>query len=133
MKKEINHNDHHKTKYKYENKNLVKRTENTIFSLVFVCFRFTEISYFLNFPANENVRKQHLPANAYSCVKMKFLMKMSFCYENKRYFTCVYINFSLTIFQRKDEICYVVLQLKQAIGQLSLKVSRISFFSHSWQ
>ena len=50
------------------------------------------------------------------CVKMKF--SMSFCYENKRFFTCVQVNFSLTIFKRKDEICYVVLQLKQVIGQL---------------
>ena len=50
----------------------VKRTEKIIFSLVFVCFRFTDISYFLNFSSNENVRKQHLSANAYSCVNMKF-------------------------------------------------------------
>ena len=41
-------------------RNFVKRTEKIIFSLVFVCFRFTEISYFLNFPSNENLRKQHL-------------------------------------------------------------------------
>ena len=50
----------------------VKRAEK-IFSLVFVCFRFTEISYFLSFPSNENVRKQHLSANACSCVNMKSL------------------------------------------------------------
>ena len=77
----------------------VKRTENIIFSLVFVCFRFTEISYFLNFPSNENVRKQHLSANAYSCVNMKF---------------------SYTIAVRKDEIFYVVLLRKQAIFHLRL-------------
>ena len=34
----------------------VKRTEKIIFLLVFLCFRFTEISYFLGFPSNENVR-----------------------------------------------------------------------------
>ena len=50
----------------------VKRTEKIIFSLVFTCFRFAEM-YFLNFPSKENVRKQHLSANAYSCVNMKFL------------------------------------------------------------
>ena len=77
----------------------MKRTENIIFSLVFVCFRFTEILYFLNFPSNENVRKQHLSANAYSCVNMKF---------------------SYTIAVRKDEIFYVVLLRKQAIFHLRL-------------
>ena len=50
----------------------VKRTENIIFSLVVLCSCFTEISYFPNFPSNENVRKQHLSASAYSCVDMKF-------------------------------------------------------------
>ena len=49
-----------------------KWTEKIIFSSAFVCFRFTEISYFLSFPSNENVRKQHLSANAYFCVNMKF-------------------------------------------------------------
>ena len=77
----------------------VKRAEKIIFSLVFACFRFTEISYFLNFPSNENVRKQHLSANAYSCVNMKF---------------------SYTIAIRKDEIFYVVLLRKQAIFHLRL-------------
>ena len=77
----------------------VKRAKKIIFSLVFVCFRFTEISYFLNFPSNENVRKQHLSANAYSCVNMKF---------------------SYTIAVRKDEIFYVVLLRKQAIFHLRL-------------
>ena len=77
----------------------VKRTEKIIFTLVFVCFSFTEISYFLNFPSNENVRKQHLSANAYSCVNMKF---------------------SYTIAVRKDEIFYVFLLQKQAIFHLHL-------------
>ena len=35
----------------------VKSTEKIIFSLVFACFRFAEISYFLSFPSSENVRK----------------------------------------------------------------------------
>ena len=43
-----------------------------MFSLVFACFDFTEIWCFLNFPSQENVRKQHLSANAYSCGKIKF-------------------------------------------------------------
>ena len=72
----------------------VKRTEKIIFSLVFVCFRFTGILYFLSFPSNENVRKQHLSANAYSCVNMKF---------------------SYTITVRKDKIFYIVLLRKQTI------------------
>ena len=75
---------------------LVKRAEKIIFLIVFVCFRFTEISYFLSFPSNENVRKQHLFVNAYFCVNMKFsYMKagrkdeMSYCIENKRFFAGV--------------------------------------------
>ena len=75
----------------------VKRTEKIIFSLVFICF--TEISYFLRFPSNENVRKQHLSANVYSCVNMKF---------------------SYMIAVRKDEIFYVIFLRKQAIFHLRL-------------
>ena len=66
----------------------VKRAEKIIFSLVFEGCRFTEISFFLNFSSKENVRKQHLSANAYSCVNIKF---------------------SDTIAGRKDKIFYVVL------------------------
>ena len=66
----------------------VKSAEKIIFSFASVCFRFTEISYFLSFPSNENVRKQHLSANAYFCVNMKF---------------------SYLIAGRKDEIFHVVL------------------------
>ena len=107
---------------------IVKRTKKIIFSLVFVCFRFTAISYFLNFPSNENVRKQHLSANAYSWINMRYSYTIAVCKDEifrhfvTKCFTCVYVNFSLTIFKRKDEICYFVLQLKQAIGQLSLKI-----------
>ena len=68
-------------------------------SLVFVCFRFTEISDFLNFPSNKNVRKQHPSANAYSCVNMKF---------------------SYTKAARIDEIFCVVLLQKEAIFHLRL-------------
>ena len=96
----------------------VKRTEKITSSLVFVCFRFTEISYFLNFPSNKNVRKQHLSANAYSCVNMKFSYTIAVrkdgifyvvCYENKQFFTSGQVNFSLTVFKQRDEICNVVL------------------------
>ena len=52
--------------------NLWKRQKRSFFSSAFVCFRFTKISYFLNFPSNKNVRKQHLSANAYFCINMKF-------------------------------------------------------------
>ena len=50
----------------------LKRTEKIIFSLVFMYFRFREISYSFNVPSKENVRIQHLSANAYSCVNLKF-------------------------------------------------------------
>ena len=66
----------------------VKRTEKIIFLLFFTCFRFTEISYFLNFPSNKNVRKRHLFANAYSRLNMK-------------------VSYKIAV--RKDEIFYVVL------------------------
>ena len=72
----------------------VKSAEKIIFSFVFVCFRLTEISYLLSFPSNENVRNQHLSANAYFCVNMKFSYLIAGC---------------------KDEIFHVVLQRKQAI------------------
>ena len=72
----------------------VKRTEKIIFSLVFVCFRFTKI-YFLNFPSNENVRKQNLSANAYSCVNMKFSQTRAVCkYETLYRFVTETSNFS---------------------------------------
>ena len=44
----------------------VKSAEKIRFLFAFVCFRITEISYFLSFPSNENVR------NVYFCVNMKF-------------------------------------------------------------
>ena len=66
----------------------VKKIEKITFSSALVCFRFTKISYFLNFPSNKNVRKQHLSANGYFCLNM---------------------TFSYTIAGRKDETFYVVL------------------------
>ena len=71
---------------------LWKGQKRSLFSLVFiifVCFRFTEISYFLNFSSNENVRKQHLSASSYSCVsilsnKAKYLHKI-FCQIKQNY------------------------------------------------
>ena len=77
----------------------MKRTEKIRFSLVFICFHFTGISYFLNFPSNENVRKQDLSENAYHCVIM---------------------NFSYTIAVRKDKILYEVLLRKQVVFHLRL-------------
>ena len=77
----------------------VKRRKDIICSLVFVCFCFTEISYFLNFSANKNVRKQHLSENTYCCVNMKFLDTKAL---------------------RKVEIFSVVLLRKQAIFHLRL-------------
>ena len=66
----------------------VKRKEKIIFSLVFACSRLMEISYFLNFSSDENVRKQHLSGSAYFCLNMKF---------------------SHTIAGRKDKVFYIAL------------------------
>ena len=71
----------------------VKTTEKIIFLLLFVCFRLAKIACFLNFPSNKNLRKQHLSANVYCRVKIKF---------------------SYTITVRKDEIFYGVFERKQA-------------------
>ena len=71
----------------------VTRKWKIIFSLVFVSCHFGEISYFLNVSSNENVRKQHLSANEYFCVNMKF---------------------SYTMAGSNDEILYVVLQWRPA-------------------
>ena len=66
----------------------VKRAENIIFSVVFVCARFTGISHFLDFPSNENVRKQHLSENAFSTrsldakMKCRIVMKTSDFVDN---------------------------------------------------
>ena len=58
----------------HKNKNfcLTKISEKDRKDDIFVCCRFTEISYFLSFPSNENVRKEHLSANAYFCVNLNF-------------------------------------------------------------
>ena len=55
---------------------------------------FFYVLYFLNFPSNENIRKQHHPAHAYACVNMKFLY---------------------TVAGRKDEIFYAILYQKKTI------------------
>ena len=49
-----------------------KDKKKSFFLLVFVCSRFRWISYFLNFPSNKNVGKQHFSTNAYSLVNMVF-------------------------------------------------------------
>ena len=69
--------------HKNKNFRLMKISEKDRKDDIFVCFRFTEISYFLSFPSNENVRKEHLSANAYFCVNLNFsytiaVRKMSF-------------------------------------------------------
>ena len=88
----------------------MKRTENIIFLFcekdrkkfhIFVSFRmcpFHGISYFLNFPSNENVKKRYLSTNAFSSVNMKCLyttterkdeISMSYCNKNKRFLASV--------------------------------------------
>ena len=74
----------------------IGKIEKIIFSLVFVVsvsrnIIFSELS--------ENVRKQHLFANAYSCVNIKF-------------------SYAKAV--RKDEIFFVVLLRKQAVFHLRL-------------
>ena len=107
----------------------LKKTENIIFSLVFVCLCFTEISYFLNIPSNENGRKQHLSPNAYFCVNMKLLYTIA---GRKNEIFCRIVtktsDFSLsfrTTFRWRylsEKMTFTVaLQRKQAIGQLSVQ------------
>ena len=103
-------NWHYMKKRIFVLRKFVKRAGNIIFSLVFVCSRFTEISYFLSFPSNENVWKQHLSGNAYFCVNMKFSywyldILMSHCHKSKQ-FISEKMGFS------------VVLQREQVILQL---------------
>ena len=78
----------HSLRVTIRNKICEKDRKDIIFSLVFEYFRFTEMSYFLNFPSNENVTKQHFSASAYFYVNMKFSYKIP---------------------GRKDEIYYAVL------------------------
>ena len=121
----------------HENKNfrltkICERTEEIILSLAFVCFRFTEIC-FLNFPSNENVRKQHLSANAYSRENMKFsytiiVRKNEILHFNKsKYFLAgVQVNFLLTIFKWKDEIFYGVCSENWRLVNFSLNIFVLS-------
>ena len=105
----------------------VKRTEK-IFSLVFVCFRFTEISYFLSFPSNENVRKQHLSANAYFCVNMKSLYTIAgrkdeiFC----RIGTKTFLRNFLLVF--RSTFCWLYLSKKMKYCRITAKTSHFSTF-----
>ena len=104
----------------------MKRAEKIKFSLVFVCSRFTEISYFLSFPSNENVRKQHLSANAYFCVNMKFSYRIAgrkdeiFCriVTKTSDFLLVFRSTFRWRYSSKEMNISVILQRKQAIGQL---------------
>ena len=98
--------------------NLWKKMENVIFSLVSVCFRFTEISYFLSFPSNENVRKQHLSANAYFCVNMKFSYMIACIVMKTSNFLLVFTSTFRWRYLSEKMKSSVVLQRKQAIGQL---------------
>ena len=104
----------------------VKRAERIIFSSAFVCFRFTEISYFLNFPSCKNVRKQYLSANVYFCANMK--SSYTIVGRKNKIFCRVVTktsDFSLALrsafcwrcFSKKMKFS-VVLERKQAIGQL---------------
>ena len=74
---------------------LVKKREKTIFLLVLVCFRFMQMSNFPNFPSKENIRKQYLSANMYSCVNIlsnKIAVRkdeMSYCNKGERFFASV--------------------------------------------
>ena len=103
----------------------VKSAEKIIFSFVFVYFRFTEISYFLTFPSNENVRKQHLSANAYFCVNMKFSYmiagrKDEICriVTKTSDFLLVFRSYFCWRYLREKVKFYFVLQRRPAIGQL---------------
>ena len=107
----------------------VKSAEKIIFSLVFVCFRFTEIWYFLSFPSNENVREQHLSANAYFCVNTKFSYAIAgrkdeiFCRivtKTSNFLLVFRSTFGWRYLSAKVKFS-VVLQQKQAIFQLFIE------------
>ena len=114
----------------------VEMAEKIIFSLVFVCFRFTEISCFLSFPSNENVRKQHLSTNAYFSVNMKFSYTITgrkdenFCRivtKTSNLLPVLRSTFGWLYLSKKMKFS-VVLQRKQGIGQLFVEdVFPISF------
>ena len=96
----------------------VKSAEKITFSFVFVCF--TEISYFLSFPSNENVRKQHLSANVYFCVNIKFSYMIAGCRivtKTSDFLLVFRSTFRWRYLSEKMKFS-VVLQQKQAIGQL---------------
>ena len=88
-----------------------------------------EISHFLNFPSNENVRKQHLSASAYFCANMKFLYKVAGRKHETFCPTVTKISDFLLLFRStfcgrylsKKMKFSVALQQKQAIGQLFIK------------
>ena len=75
----------------------VERTERFIFLLVFPCFRFTEILYFLKFYSNRNVRKQHLSVFKFL---QYFWLNMKFSFPILRF----QVNYLLTILKEKDDI-----------------------------
>ena len=85
-----------------------------------------EISYFLNFPSNENVRNQDLSTNAYSYVNMKFLCKIAgrkdeiFCgiVTKTSDFSLAFMSFFRRRYLGEKMKFSVLLQRKQAIGQL---------------
>ena len=107
---------------------LVKSAEKVILLFVFVCFDFTEISYFLSFPSNENVRKQHFSANVYFCINMKFsymiagrkdeiFMKCCIVTKTSDFLLVFRSTFHWQYLNEKMKFSVVSLQ-KQAIGQL---------------
>ena len=105
----------------------VKRAENIIYSLVFVCF--VSRKYFLSFPLNENVRKQDLSANAYFCVNMKLLHMIArrkdeiFCLIvtiTRDYLLVFRLTFRWQYLSEKMKFS-VLLQQKQAIDQLFIE------------
>ena len=85
----------------------------------------------LNFPTNENARKQHLSANAYSCLNMKFLHAIAAskddifcndmsCYnENKQF---------LTIIAFRSNFCWQHLSEKMKISPSHFSENRIDKF-----
>ena len=138
-------------------KKCVKIKENIISQLISICSFFIE-TYFLNFPSNKNVIKQHLSANAYSHVNMTFSytifiqlyekMKFSVLFFNKskQFLTSIQVSFSLTIFKQKIKFSKSFLSENKQLGNFFwtyifllisctkcdrrnvIKESRISFF-----
>ena len=98
----------------HEKKNfrLMKICEKCRKDHIFVCFRMFQFHGNIIFSELSFKRKRKKAASFRKCVFLRkseiFVYDSLYCNENKRFFAGIYVNFSLTIFKRKDEIfCHI--------------------------